>query len=112
MKYLIPIFIISLFVVPLIAEAQCEQLGVGSAMYRLCTLIADIGYILRVFGLALAVVVIVVSGIQYMTSGGDQTKVDNAKKTLTYGIVGVAIVLAAYWIATLIEDFLVSRGIG
>ena len=111
MKYLIPsLFIIIFLGVPLMAAAQCTQLPVGSAQFRLCTLILDIGDILRVFGIALALIIIVWSGIQYMTAGADQTKLDNAKKTLIWGIVGVAIVFAAYFIVGLVQDFLEGYG--
>lgn len=110
MKYLIPIFLLVFLIFPLIVNAQCTRIDAGRVR-DLCTLISDIAYILQIFGIALALIVIVVSGIQYMTAGGDQEKVTKAKKTLTYGLVGVAIVFAAYFIIQLIEDFLVTRGL-
>lgn len=110
MKYLIPIFILVFLSFPLIAEAQCSRLLPDyERSYQLCTIVSDIGIILGVFALALAIVIVIISGIQYMTAGGDEAKVTKAKKTLTYGLVGVAITLAAYFIVGLIENFIVTR---
>jgi hypothetical protein len=39
---------------------------------------------------------IIVSGILYMASGGDQQKVDMAKKMLIFSIVGLVVALLAY----------------
>lgn len=47
-----------------------------------------------VIGVA-AVVVIIIAGIQYMTSTGDATKTNNAKNALIYAIVGVVVALLA-----------------
>lgn len=47
--------------------------------------------ILSLIAGALAVIVVIISAVKYMTSGGDQNKVANAKGTLIYAIVGVAV---------------------
>ncbi|MDD5693667.1 MAG: pilin [Patescibacteria group bacterium] len=58
---------------------------------------------------ALAVLFIVYGGFLYMTSGGNQQKVDTAKKTLTYAIGGLIIVILAGLIFNIITgDFLTS----
>ncbi len=44
---------------------------------------------------ALAVLMIVVAGILYMTSAGDQGRVETAKKAVTAAIIGLALSLAA-----------------
>lgn len=44
---------------------------------------------------ALAVLMIVVAGILYMTSAGDQGRVETAKKAVTAAIIGLALALAA-----------------
>ena len=38
-----------------------------------------------------AVVVILVGGVNYMTSSGDASKVEKAKKTILYGVIGLVI---------------------
>lgn len=45
---------------------------------------------------ALAVVMIIASGIMYTTSTGDSGRVTRAKNTLTYSIVGLLIAFLAY----------------
>jgi len=45
-----------------------------------------------------AVIMIVVSGFKYITSGGDSAKVSSAKGTLVYAIVGLVIVALAQFI--------------
>lgn len=45
---------------------------------------------------ALAVIMIIYSGIQYVISAGDSGKVAKAKNTLTYSIVGLVIAFLAY----------------
>lgn len=42
---------------------------------------------------------LVYSGYNYMTAGGDESKVEQAKHTITRSIIGLAIVLASYAIA-------------
>lgn len=49
-----------------------------------------------------AVVVIVLGGVQYMTSTGDSTKVKKAKDTILYGIVGLIICVLAYAIVNFV----------
>ena len=43
---------------------------------------------------------------QYMASGGDQNKVSEARKTLTYGVVGIVVALLAGGVPRLIATLL------
>ena len=45
-----------------------------------------------------AVIVIIVAGILYVTSSGDPAKVTKAKNTITYAVVGLVIILVAFTI--------------
>ncbi len=49
-----------------------------------------------------AVIVIVIAGINYVTSAGDASKVTRAKNMLTYSIVGLVIVLSAFAITNFV----------
>lgn len=51
---------------------------------------------------SLAVLMIVVSGIMYMTSGGDAQKTETAKKIMVYAVIGFVIAVLAYAIVILI----------
>lgn len=50
----------------------------------------------------LAVVMIIVGGVQYTTSAGDAAKVTKAKNTIMYGIIGLVIALLAYAIVNFV----------
>ena len=49
---------------------------------------------------------IIFSGFQYMSAGGDENKIKQAKNTLTYAIVGFIIILSAKGLALAIKDLL------
>lgn len=49
-----------------------------------------------------AVILIAYSGIKFILSGGDAKQVEGARKTFTYAIVGLIVVLFAYAIMNLI----------
>jgi type IV secretory pathway VirB2 component (pilin) len=59
--------------------------------------------LLYVAGVA-AVIVIVVSGIRYITSDGDAGKASQAKQVLVYAIVGLVVVVLSYAIVNFILD--------
>lgn len=81
-------------------QAVCESIGSGKD----CTDTAAGGgtqidsviqTIVRVLGIVagiLAVIMIIVSGIKYITSGGDSSKIASAKNALVYALVGIVIV--------------------
>jgi len=45
---------------------------------------------------AVSVIMLIIGGIRYTTSQGDQTAVQNAKNTILYSIVGIVVALLAY----------------
>jgi len=56
----------------------------------------------------IAVVIILFGGFKWMTAGGNEEKVGEAKKLLASGVIGLIIILMAYAIAT----FVLTRLIG
>lgn len=54
-----------------------------------------ISFALLLAGIA-AVYFIIISGIKFITSGGDQIKVAQAKQSITYALVGLVIVLLSF----------------
>lgn len=54
---------------------------------------------------ALAVLFIVIGGLQYMTGAGDEKKTGVAKKTMTYAIIGLLIVILSLTIINMIKSF-------
>ncbi len=55
-----------------------------------------------------AVVVMIVGGISYMTSSGDAGKVKKAKDTILYGLIGLIVCVLAFAIV----NFVISQIIG
>lgn len=51
---------------------------------------------------AIAVIMIIWSGIRYVTSAGNQTAVVSAKNTLIYAVVGLIVAMLAYAIVSFI----------
>ncbi len=49
-----------------------------------------------------AVIVIILGGVQYMTSTGDAGKVKKAKDTILYGIIGLVICVLAFAIVNFV----------
>lgn len=49
-----------------------------------------------------AVIMIIIGGVNYATSQGDPTKIKKAKDTILYGIIGLVIVLMAFAITAFV----------
>lgn len=58
-------------------------------------------FITAVAGLA-AVIFIMLAGFKYITSGGEPAKVESAKSTLIYAVVGLVVIALAYSIVSLV----------
>lgn len=65
------------------------------------TLNAILGVLYSIAG-ALAVVFVIIGGVRYTLSGGDSSKIAQAKNTILYAIVGLVIVLLAFTITNFI----------
>lgn len=60
----------------------------------------------------IAVVIILIGGFTWMTAGGNEEKVGEAKKWIFSGVIGLAIILSAYAIATFVINSLVTATSG
>jgi len=56
----------------------------------------------------LTVVVLIFGGYQYLTAYGNTEKQDNARKTLTFALIGLVIAITAYGIITIITSIKLS----
>ena len=56
------------------------------------------------FALILIVVYIIIYGIKFMTAQGNATKYEEAKKSFTWGLVGVLVILGTYTIIATIAN--------
>jgi predicted permease len=74
----------------------CDQGGNGKA--SLATIASTVVNYLSIIVGIIAVIMIIVGGFRYITSGGESSNVSGAKNTLIYAIVGLIIVALAQFI--------------
>lgn len=82
-----------------------ETTGLGTGDIRL-TVAKIIRVAMGLLGIV-AVVIILIGGFTWMTAGGNEEKVGEAKKWIFAGIIGLAIILSAYAIASFVITQLV-----
>lgn len=70
-------------------------------------LASDIILALTSISAALSIIFIIVAGIKFITSGGDQKKLASAQATITYAIIGLAVTILAFIILR-VTQFLIS----
>ncbi|MDD5590287.1 MAG: pilin [Candidatus Portnoybacteria bacterium] len=92
---------------PMIAFAQTPQIPSvgwtkGSVTNFLRQLLEWFGGILFFIGIFM----ILWAAFKYMTAGGDDTKIESAKKSLIYGLVGIGIAILAFGVWQLVGSFL------
>ena len=96
-----------LWVLPMVAGAAASlgiewggSTGLGSRDLK-ATITSVLNVLLGFLGI-IAVIVILLGGFKWMTAGGNEDKVGEAKKLIGAGVVGLVIILAAYAIATFV----------
>lgn len=67
--------------------------------------------VLGLFGVG-ATVIIVYAGVKWMTSQGDTSKIDEAKKLMMAGAIGMLIVIAGYAITTFLINNILMKAVG
>lgn len=63
-------------------------------------------YLITTIGIVAAVAFIIYSGFLWATSGGDKQKIEQARTTLTYSIIGLVVILLSFAIIRLVASFL------
>ena len=56
----------------------------------------------------IAVIMIIIGGVQYTTSQGDSAKLQKAKNTIMYGIIGLVVVLLSFAIVSFVLNGLIG----
>ena len=56
----------------------------------------------------IATLVIIYGGVQYLTAGGNEDNVANAKKTISFGIIGIVICGLAYAMVIVVSTVILS----
>ena len=97
-------------IIKYIAEAQPERYIQGEAGDSLDQrVIVIINGVIGVLGLV-CVVVMIIGGVNYMTSSGDIGKVKKAKDTILYGLIGLVICVLAFAIVNFLITNILSEG--
>lgn len=77
---------------------QTAATGTGGANLRFSSIVNQIiTIVLFVVGVA-AIIYLLISGFQYVTAGGDDEKAGNARKGIINAVIGIIIVLSAWFI--------------
>lgn len=70
------------------------QVGLGTADLK-ATIVNIIAWVLGIVAL-IAVVMIIIGGFMWLTSGGNEEKIEKAKKTISSAVIGLIIVILAW----------------
>jgi len=100
---------------PFIAKAEALNLGLNEVQNTIALPTGDVRVVIaRIINVAMgflgiiAVLIILWGGFTWMTAGGDEGKVDEAKKIITAGVIGLIIVILSYAIARFVVTSLVN----
>ena len=72
-------------------------------------LATDIVTILISVAAAVSIIFIMIAGIKFVTSSGDEKKLASATSTLTYAIIGLVVTILAFVIVRIVQYFLQSN---
>ena len=109
--------LLSLMALPTVTQAQFDPNIKNDAKLAgdttgsadaLADLIVEVTQFLAGLLAVLAVLVIVIAGILYITSGGDEGRIASAKTWLTYAIIGLIVALLAFVIVSTVAGALVG----
>ncbi len=118
MKKILFVFILIILALPYVVSAQnifgytqCVKGSLSSypSAQKVCYLIEDIGDILFVAGIILAVIFIILGAIKYITAGEKDDQAKDARKMIINSLIGVGIVFAAFFLIQVVQDFISTR---
>ena len=72
-------------------------------------IVGNIIFWLLVFAGIVALILIIISGFKFVTSGGEPKKAEGARKTLTYAVIGLFVILISFGIVAFIAQ---QTGVG
>jgi len=105
MKKVLPCLGLVLLLIPLAAGAQEIERGAWT-VDDITAILDKVATWCYLIGVAIALIVIIVGGIGYMTAGGNEDKQASAKKTIITGLVGTAIIVLAGIIIDTVVSFI------
>jgi hypothetical protein len=109
MKKFLLIFTIVLLIAPLIAIAQYPS---EDATTIVCRALEVVKEIVSAIGFGIVIILIIIAGIKYITAGGDETKTSDARKGIQNALIGLVIVVSAYFLISLAQGLVSEVGEG
>lgn len=90
----------------IVNKALPPVLGSGDGGTALATLMSNLWRAVIVAGGLALLLYLVWGGVEWVTAGGDKTKVENARAKITQGIMGMAVLSATVAIAIFLSEVL------
>lgn len=84
--------------------ADCTNTDVAGGATNINKLIKTIINIFSLIVGIVAVIMIIIGGLRYITSGGDSGNVSSAKNTIIYALIGLVVVALAQFIVQFVLD--------
>jgi hypothetical protein len=88
---------------PSIGGSRGSEAGVGGS--ALGGIISGLVGMLFIAGFLLAFLTLIMGGLNWITAGGDKTKLESARNQITNAVIGIIIVGSAYAITSLLANF-------
>lgn len=98
-------FAIIILAVPFLSKAVSIPNPLGRTT-TIAGLVDNIATFLLQIGIPITTIMILVAAIQFMFAGGSEKRVTAAKQTLLYAIIGLAVLLLAKGVSSVIKSFL------
>ncbi len=89
-----------------IGVPYAENLGLGNKDPR--DMAVSIIQVILGFLAIIVVIIVLLGGFKWMTAGGNEDKVAEAKKLITAGVIGLVIILAAWGIARFVVTVILN----
>jgi len=83
---------------------SCSYDTVASITCLECVVQTILNFAIRLAGIVFFIMLLV-GGFKYLTSGGDSKATESAQKTLTYAILGLALLFGGWLILLFIKEF-------
>ena len=77
-----------------------------------CRVLGIVKQIVAAIGFGIVIILIIIAGIKYITAGGDETKTSDARKGIQNALIGLVIVVSAYFLISLAQGLVTEVGEG
>ena len=115
---LVAVFALGALLAPAVSLAQGDTFGIQKVSTGLGDTLGHKGLIDTITGIIkiglsllgiIAVVIILAGGFKWMTAGGNEDKVGEARKMIISGVIGLAIIMSAFAIANFVIGSLAKQ---